>query len=185
MVIGRAAYAIILGALVAERFFELAIARRNARIAFSRGAVEYGRGHYPVMVAMHAAFIASCAIEGLFFPSAIPAAIVWSAIACECGAQFIRYWVIATLGDRWNTRIIVTPGAAAITGGPFAIVRHPNYIAVVIEIAAVPLIGGAIVTACVFTIANLALLTVRIRAEERALGDDWARAFGVPRARGA
>ena len=185
MVIGRGFYALVLSALVVERFVELTIARRNARIAFARGAVEFGRGHYPVMVAMHAAFIASCAFEGSFFPTSLPVAIIWIAIACELVAQFLRYWVIATLGDRWNTRIIVIPDAVPITGGPFALIRHPNYLAVVIEIAAVPLIGGAAVTALIFSIANLILLSVRIRAEERALGAGWARAFGVHDARGA
>ena len=170
-------YLILLAILVVERIFELYLSKRNASRAFQRGASEVGQSHYKVMVVLHSAFIASCAFEAVFFPRAIAPAIVWTALGAEIVAQMLRYWSIATLGDRWNTRIIVTQSAMPVTGGPYRFVRHPNYVAVGIEIAAVPLIGGAVVTAIVFSIANAILLVVRIRAEERALGSTWAAAF--------
>ena len=170
-------YLILLAALVVERIFELYLSKRNASRAFQRGASEAGQNHYKVMVVLHSAFIASCALEAVFFPRAIAPAIGWTALGAEVLAQALRYWAIATLGERWNTRIIVTHSAAPVTGGPYRLVRHPNYVAVAIEIAAVPLIGGAVVTAIIFSIANAFLLAVRIRAEERALGTSWAAAF--------
>jgi methyltransferase len=172
-------YLLLLAALAAERIFELYLTRRNARRAFSRGAIEVGHRHYRVMAALHTAFIASCAIEAMHFPRALPPAIVWGALGAEVLAQALRYWAVATLGERWNTRVIVTPEAAPVTGGPYRFLRHPNYLAVVIEIAAVPLIGGAIVTAVAFSILNAILLAVRIHAEERALGARWAEAFNA------
>jgi methyltransferase len=177
VVISLRSYLILLTILVVERIYELYVAQRNARRAFARGATEVGRGHYRVMVALHSAFIASCAFEAIFFPRFLSPSIVWTALGFEIVAQALRYWAVATLGERWNTRVIVTPGVAPVTAGPYRFVRHPNYVAVVIEIAAVPLIGGSVVTAIVFSLANAILLAVRIRAEERALGASWAAAF--------
>jgi methyltransferase len=93
------------------------------------------------------------------------------------GAQALRWWAIATLGGRWNTRVIVVPGAAPVTGGPYRFLRHPNYLALVLEMLAVPLTHGAWLTALVFFALNAALLAVRIPAEERALGRPYAEAF--------
>ena len=92
-------------------------------------------------------------------------------------AQALRYWAITTLGPRWNTRVIVLPGSAPVTGGPYRFVRHPNYVAVVAELFFLPLVHGAWWTALFFSLANAWLLTVRIRVEERALGDLWQRHF--------
>lgn len=172
-------YLVLLAALAGERIYELYLTRRNARRAFARGAIEVGQRHYRAMTAFHAAFIASCAIEALHNARTMPPAIMWGALGAEAAAQAIRYWAVATLGERWNTRVIVMPGAAPVTDGPYRFLRHPNYLAVVIEIAAVPLIGGAIVTAIVFSVLNAILLAVRIRTEERALGARWAEAFGA------
>jgi methyltransferase len=172
-------YLLLLAALAGERIFELILTRRNARRAFARGAIEVGQRHYRVMAALHTAFIASCAIEAIDFPRVLPPAVVWGALGAEALAQALRYWAVATLGERWNTRVIVTPEAAPVTGGPYRFLRHPNYLAVVIEIAAMPLIGGAVVTAIVFTILNAILLAVRIHTEERALGARWAEEFGA------
>ncbi|MBV8139213.1 MAG: hypothetical protein JO121_26825, partial [Deltaproteobacteria bacterium] len=109
-------------------------------------------------------------------------AVAVPAIVAELFAQFLRYWVIFTLGSRWNTRIIVWPDAQPVTSGPFRFARHPNYLAVAIEIVAVPLIGGAWITAIVFSLGNAILLMVRIPAEERALGQPYAGAFAeLPR----
>jgi len=181
VVISLRTYLLILALLVVERIFELDRARRNARRAFRHGAVEVGRAHYRVMVAFHALFIVSCAVEAAFFPRALPPAAAWLALCAEIVAQALRYWAVATLGDRWNTRIIVSPDWAPATDGPYRFMRHPNYLAVVIEIAAVPIIGGAILTAIVFSIGNALILAVRIPAEERAMGGRYADALGSRR----
>lgn len=174
-------YLILLAILVVERIFELNLARRNARRAFDRGAVEVGQTHYRVMVVFHALFIVSCAIEAAFFPRTIPSVVAWIALAAEICAQALRYWAVSTLGERWNTRIVVTPERAPVTTGPYRFMRHPNYLAVVIEIAAVPMIGGAIFTAIVFSIGNALILAIRIPAEERAMGGQYADALGSRR----
>jgi methyltransferase len=180
-VISLRTYLILLALLVVERIFELDRAGRNARLAFQHGAVEVGQAHYRVMVAFHALFIASCAIEATLFPHSLPRAVPWLALSAEIVAQALRYWAVTTLGDRWNTRIIVSPERAPVTGGPYRFMRHPNYLAVVIEIAAVPMIGGAIFTAIAFSIGNALILAVRIPAEERAMGGRYAEALGSRR----
>jgi methyltransferase len=100
------------------------------------------------------------------------------ALAAALLAQGLRWWAVVSLRGRWTTRIVVLPGATPVTGGPYRWLRHPNYLAVVVELLAVPLIGGAVVTAAAATLGNAALLAVRIPAEERALGAAWAAAFG-------
>ena len=181
MLISLRSYLIVLALLVVERAFELDRARRNARRAFQHGAIEVGQAHYRVMVAFHALFIVSCAAEATFFPRAFAPVVAWLALGAEVVAQALRYWAVATLGDRWNTRIIVSPDRAPVTGGPYQYMRHPNYLAVVIEIAAVPMIGGAIFTAIAFSIGNAMILAVRIPAEERAMGGRYAAALGSRR----
>ncbi len=174
-------YLIILAMLVVERIFELDLARRNARRAFERGAVEVGQAHYRVMVAFHSLFIVSCAAEAIVLPHSFPSAVAWIALTAEACAQALRYWAVSTLGERWNTRIVVTPERAPVTTGPYRFMRHPNYLAVVIEIAAVPMIGGAIFTAIAFSIGNALILAIRIPAEERAMGGQYADALGSRR----
>lgn len=182
MVITRALYLGFLGLLGMERLVELLLSRRNARRSISRGAVEAGRGHYPVMVAFHTLFLGACAAEVLLWPRAFPGALGWAALAGALAAQALRYWAIATLGERWNVRVLVLPGAAPVRGGPYRFVRHPNYLAVTMECLFVPLIHGAWLTALAFSLGNALLLRVRIRAEEKALGEAWAAAFaGTPR----
>jgi methyltransferase len=123
----------------------------------------------------------SCAAEATFFPHSLPRVVPWIALLAEIVAQVLRYWAVATLGDRWNTRIIVSPDRAPATNGPYRFMRHPNYLAVVIEIAAVPMIGGAIFTAVAFSIGNALILAVRIPAEERAMSGRYADALGSRR----
>jgi len=182
MVISPPVYLGIIAILALERGVELYIAHRNAARAFAAGAVEIGQRHYRVMVGFHAAFLVACAVESILRGSGAPAAVAVPAIVAELFAQFLRYWVIFTLRSRWNTRIIVFPDARPVTSGPFRFARHPNYLAVAIEVVAVPLIGGAWVTAIVFSLGNAILLMVRIPAEERALGQSYAGAFAeLPR----
>jgi methyltransferase len=155
--------------VVFQRVTELRLAKRNERLARAAGAVELGAGHYPWMVAIHTLFLISCAAEvwlldRLFAPRAAGAMLLLLGFA-----TFLRYWAISTLGERWTTRVLVRPGVPLVTAGPYRWLRHPNYLAVVIEIAALPLVHGAWLTAVVFSVANAALLTVRIRVESMAL----------------
>jgi len=178
MVISLGAYLAILSALALERVFHLVIASRNARRAFAMGAVEHGRGHYPLMAAFHALFLVSAAAEAIVFKRPFPGTLGWIAFGGALSAQALRYWSVVTLGPRWNTRIIVFPGMPPISRGPYRFMRHPNYLAVIVEIACVPLIRGCWLTAVVFSIGNAILLWVRIRAEEAAMGPRYALEFG-------
>jgi methyltransferase len=177
-----AAYLALLGAIALERLYELRLSARNARWAFERGAREVGRRHYRAMTVLHSAFFVACALEVLVWRRPFPGALGVLALLVSLGAMALRYWAIATLGARWNTRIIVLPRAAPVTEGPCRFLRHPNYVAVVLELLFVPLIHGAYATAVLFTVANAAILFVRIRAEERALGPLYQEAFAqLPR----
>lgn len=161
-------------ALVVERLVELVLSKRHAAKAFARGGIEVGQAHYRVMTAFHTLFLIACAVEAkpqlddvLFF-AFLPGALA---------AQGLRWWAIRTLGERWNTRVIVVPGEEPVTTGPYRFMKHPNYLAVVIELFCVPMMMGAYFTAIVFTVGNALLLYVRIRAEEKALGPIWEQAF--------
>ncbi|MDQ3924512.1 MAG: hypothetical protein M3309_11440 [Actinomycetota bacterium] len=163
---------LVLGvALVAtQRLLELVLSRRNERRVRARGAVERGRGHYPLMVALHALWIASTLVEGILRGPEVPA--LWPVpLALFLLAQALRYWAVFSLGESWNTRILVVPNAKLVRRGPYKYLDHPNYVVVVMEILAFPLIFGAWVTALVFTGLNAALLYVRIREENRALDE--------------
>jgi methyltransferase len=166
-----------LAVLVVERLAELVLSERNARASLAAGGVESGRGHYLIMVMVHLAFLASCAVEPVLSPRPWPVAGALAALGVALLAMALRWWTVTTLGPRWSTRVVVLPGAPPVTGGPFRWARHPNYLAVTVELLAVPLVAGALWTALLATLANAALLAVRIRAEERALGEAWARAF--------
>jgi methyltransferase len=171
-----------LAALVVERLVELRLSERNARAALAAGGIESGQGHYPTLVMVHLAFLAGCAAEPVLRPRPWPVAAALAALAVALLAMALRWWTVATLGPRWSTRVVVLPGAPPVTGGPYRWVRHPNYLAVTVELLAVPLVAGALWTALIAAVANAALLAIRIRAEERALGEGWARAFeGRPR----
>jgi methyltransferase len=166
-----------LALLVVERMVELVLSSRNARRSLAAGAVESGRGHYPTMVLFHAGFLVAAAAEPVFAPRPWPLGLSLAALGVALAAQGLRWWAVATLGSRWTTRIVVHPGAPLVTTGPYRFLRHPNYVAVALELAAIPLIGGAVVTALVATMGNALLLAVRIPAEERALGAGWERSF--------
>jgi len=176
-----AAYLAVLAAVALERAVELRLSERNARRALARGGVEHGRGHYPVMVALHTSFLVACAAEAIAFPRPPPPTALLALAGVLC-AQGLRWWAVASLGERWSTRVVVVPGLPPVTGGPYRWLRHPNYLAVVLEVASLPLAWGSWRTALLFSLGNAALLRVRIRAEERALGPVWAAAFqGRPR----
>lgn len=170
------AYLALLGAVAGERGAELAVSSRNARWMLSRGGVETGRGLYLVMVAFHAVFLPALALGAIAHP-APPPPWAWLAVAGAIAAQGLRWWAIRTLGKRWSTRVIVVPGSEPVTGGPYRFLRHPNYLAVVLEMACLPLAWGMWRLALLFTLGNAVILAIRIREEERALGPAWARAF--------
>jgi methyltransferase len=163
-----------------ERIAELLLSRRNARIAFSHGAVESGARHFRVMTVLHLLFLPCCALEASFRP--FPGLLGWLALGCALAAQGLRWWAIGSLGWRWNVRVIAIPGEPPLRRGPYRFVRHPNYVAVCLEMLFVPLIHGAWICAAAFSLANALLLRVRIRTEEQALGFAYQQAFdGVPR----
>ncbi len=151
-----------------QRLFELRLARRNERWALARGAAEWGRGHYPLIVGLHSLWLVSTLVEGLLRGPALP--VYWpAALTLFLLVQPLRYWAILSLGDHWNTRVLVVPGAKLVARGPYRYLRHPNYVVVAVEILTFPLLFGAWITALVFTILNAAVLRVRIGEENRAL----------------
>lgn len=163
---------LVIGATAAERLAELVVAARNARWAFARGGVERGRGHYPPMVVLHTALLVAPVVEVLATDRPFIPWLGWSALAVVLGAQGLRWWCIASLGPQWNTRVIVVPGADLVSRGPYRWLRHPNYVAVVLEGLALPLVHTAWITAVAFTAINaVLLLRFRIPAEERALAE--------------
>ncbi|MBM7865262.1 isoprenylcysteine carboxyl methyltransferase family protein [Heliomicrobium gestii] len=156
--------------VLTQRVVELAIARRNARQMTAMGAVEAGQDHYKYLVALHICFFASLMAE-VFWLERKPPQWWMAPAAAFILAQGLRYWCMTSLGPFWNTRIIVLPGAKAVRRGPYRFLRHPNYLAVVAELLCIPLLFGAWVTAAILSVANLYLLSVRIRVEEAALDE--------------
>jgi methyltransferase len=155
--------AIILALVTAERLAELWLARRNTAALLARGAVEVAARHYPLIVALHAVWLATLWLLG----STAEVNLDWLALFALL--QLARLWVLATLGPRWTTRIIILPGAPLITSGPYRWLSHPNYAVVVAEIAVLPLCLGLPLVALIFTLANAAVLTLRITSENAAL----------------
>lgn len=163
-------YYLLILAVGVERLVELVVSKRNARWAFARGGREFGREHYPVMVAIHAGLLVGCVVEVWLLHRPFIGWLGWPMLAIALGAQILRWWCITTLGKRWNTLVIVLPEAPLVRSGPYRFLHHPNYVAVVAEGIALPLVHTAWLTAICFTVANAALLTVRIRVENAALG---------------
>jgi methyltransferase len=160
--------ALAVGLVSLQRLLELRLSRRHERILRARGAVERGRGHYPLMVGLHVLWLVSTLVEGIL---RVPKPPAWWPVplALFLLVQPLRYWAMFSLGEHWNTRILVVPGAELVARGPYRYFPHPNYVVVAVEIATFPLIFGAWVTSLVFSILNAALLFVRIREENRAL----------------
>ncbi|MFE9172967.1 isoprenylcysteine carboxyl methyltransferase family protein [Streptomyces kebangsaanensis] len=162
-------YTLLVLAVAAERLAELAVARRNAAWTRARAGVEHGRGHYPAMVALHTGLLVCCLAETVLAHRPFLPALGWPMLALVALAQALRWWCVTTLGPYWNTRVIVVPGARLVGTGPYRFLRHPNYVAVVVEIAALPLVHSAWLSAAAFTVANAFLLAVRVRCENTAL----------------
>ena len=154
----------VLGLVLLQRAAELALAAANTRLLRAAGAIEVDARGYPGIVAPHAAWLAS---RFFFVPSSTAPS--WPLLALYAVLQFGRVWVIASLGRRWTTRVIVLPGALLVRDGPYRWLKHPNYLIVAAEIALLPLAFGALAIALVFSAANLALILRRIRIEDAAL----------------
>jgi len=154
---------IILALVTAQRGGELLLSRAHTEALMARGAVEIAPGHYPLMVAVHTAWLISLWAFGYDQPIDIIALVIYLAL------QVLRVWVMATLGARWTTRIIVLPNAPLVTSGPYRYLRHPNYAVVAGEIAILPLTLQLPAVAVIFTLLNAGVLLIRIRAENQAL----------------
>jgi methyltransferase len=162
-------YYLLLALVVPERIAELVVSQRHAAASLRRGGVESGAGHFPVMVALHTALIAGCVLEPVLAHRSFLPVFGSAMIAVVLAANGLRWWCITTLGPYWTARVIVIPDTALVRSGPYRWFAHPNYVAVIIEGAALPLAGSAWITAATFTVLNAVLLTVRIRCETGAL----------------
>jgi methyltransferase len=160
-------YVVLILVVALERLAELVVARRNLLWARQRGGREHGFGHYPFMVVLHIGLLVACLVEGAQ-RSFVPA-LGWPMLAVALLAQVLRWRCITVLGHRWNTRIIVIPGLPLVDRGPYRWLRHPNYVAVVAEGIALPLVQSAWITAVAFTVLNAGLLRVRISCENAAM----------------
>jgi len=155
---------LILALVTLQRVGELWLSNRNSARLLARGAREHAPAHYPLIVALHAAWLAT------LWLLALPRPIDGFWLAMFVLIELARIWVLASLGPRWTTRIIVLPNAPLVRRGPYRWVNHPNYLVVIAEIAALPLVFGLWQVALIFSFLNAAMLTVRIRQENRALG---------------
>jgi methyltransferase len=163
-------YYLLVLAVGIERLIELLIAKSNARWAFTRGGREFGHKHYPVMVTLHTMLLLGCVVEAWALHRPFVPRLGWPMLAVLALSQGLRWWCVTALGRRWNTLVIAMPDAPLVRRGPYRWLRHPNYVAVVAEGLALPLVHTAWLTAIGFTLANALLLTVRIRIENSALG---------------
>lgn len=162
-------YTLLIAAVGVERVAELVVSQRNLAWSRARGGIEAGAGHYPAMVVLHTGLLVGCLAEVALLDRPFIPALGWPMLAVVVAAQGLRWWCITTLGRQWNTRVVVVPGASRVTGGPYRLTSHPNYVAVVAEGVALPLVHSAWITALVFTVLNAALLMTRIRTENTAL----------------
>lgn len=153
-----------------ERLAELVVSKRNAAWSFARGGLEFGRTHYPAMVALHSTLLAGCVVEVVWADRPFVAVLGAPMLVVVLLSQGLRWWCISTLGHQWNTRVIIVPELTLVRRGPYRWLRHPNYVAVVAEGVALPLVHTAWVTALAFTVLNAMLLRVRIASEVAALG---------------
>ena len=162
-------YVLLIALVSLERLAELVVAQRNLAWSRARGGVEVGLSHYPVMVVLHIGLLVGCLVEVFALNRPFIPALGWPMLAVVIAAQGLRWWCITSLGRRWNTRVVVIPGAERVRVGPYRLMPHPNYVAVVAEGIALPLVHGAWITALTFTVLNALLLRKRISIENSAL----------------
>ncbi|MBV8346655.1 MAG: isoprenylcysteine carboxyl methyltransferase family protein [Mycolicibacterium sp.] len=162
-------YLLLIGMVALERLAEFIVAERNRGWSRAHGSVEFGARHYPSMVMLHVGLLVGCPVEAIAWQRPFIPWLGWPMLAIVLAAQSLRWSCIATLGRQWNTRVIVVPGAGRVTSGPYRLVSHPNYVAVVAEGVALPLVHTAWMTALAFSALNAALLTSRVKVENAAL----------------
>ncbi len=162
-------YSLLIAAIAAERIAELVVSKRNWVWSREQGGFEFGGGHYSAMVVLHVGLLMGCVLEPVLADRPFIPGLGWPMLVVVIAAQGLRWWCISTLGHQWNTRVVVIPGAPRVTGGPYRMIPHPNYVAVVVEGIALPLVHSAWFTALVFTVCNAALLRTRIKVENSAL----------------
>ena len=153
----------LLAFITLQRLGELVLAERNTRRLKAKGAYEVGREHYPLIVVLHAAWLAGLWLLGWNRPIDV------GFLSAFLGVEALRVWTLVSLGERWTTRIIVLPGAPLVRRGPYRFMAHPNYLVVVLEIALAPLALGMATYALIFTLLNSGVLMIRVRAEAAAL----------------
>jgi methyltransferase len=163
------AFTIVVLLVACERIIELVVSKRNLDWSFSQGGIEYGRSHYKYMVAIHIFLLAGALGEVWNTRPNIHPVLFWGFLALVIGTQALRWWCIGTLGKRWNTLVVIIPGLSPVTSGPYRWLKHPNYVAVVIEGIALPMVGFAWRTALIFTILNIFVLSARLKSENAAL----------------
>jgi methyltransferase len=161
-------FLIFISGMIIQRLLELVIARRNEKWMKEQGAREFGLKHYQFIVLMHSLFFGVLLFEKITFSRELSAFWPLLAVLFFC-TQLIRIWAITSLGRYWNTKIIVLPNVEVVRRGPYRFIKHPNYLVVSIELLIVPLMFGAYITAGLFTILNILMLSIRIPAEEKAL----------------
>jgi methyltransferase len=185
---GVIAYLVFILLTGGERLAEVIVSTRNAKWAFARGGVEYGKRHFPWMVALHFGLLLGALAEVFLLHRQFLPALGWPMLAIALLCQAGRWWIIGTLGHQWNTRVIVVPGLGRVTRGPYRFrwLPHPNYLIVAIEGIALPLVYDAWITALAFTVLNaILLLGFRIPTEDRALrtlASSSEQASGLPSA---
>ena len=162
-------YLAFLAAIGVQRLGELAISRRNIRWARQRGGLEFGQAHFGVMKLLHTSFLLACATEVVLARRPFDPRVGVPMLVLVVASQALRAWTVRSLGPRWSARVVVLPGEPVVTSGPYRFLRHPNYLAVIVEGLAIPLVHGAWITALVFSVLNAFVLVQRIRCEENAL----------------
>ena len=165
----RGLYVALIGLVVLERLVELVITERNARKLRARGGFEVGRAHFLPMALLHTGLLIAAPIEVFRLERPFVPGLALAMLGLLIGTMALRYWAIASLGDRWTTRVFVVPDEPPTVSGPYRWLRHPNYLAVVVEVAVLPMVHTAWWTALAFSIGNALVLRTRIRVEEQAL----------------
>ncbi|PGT87390.1 isoprenylcysteine carboxyl methyltransferase family protein [Bacillus sp. AFS040349] len=154
--------------LIFQRLTELFIAKKNEKWMMNRGGVEHGNEHYPFIVSLHVLFLISLLSEVIFFRKELTE--LWFVLVpMLLLTQLMRYWSVISLGNYWNTKIIIVPNDIVVSKGPYQFIKHPNYVVVAVEILIIPLLFDAYITSLVFTMLNIFMMTIRIPAEEKAL----------------
>lgn len=165
-----ASYVVLVVIVGLQRLLELRVSKQNEAELKAQGGIEHAAEQMPYMAALHGAWLVACIGEVLLLDRPVHTSLLVVSLLVFCLGQALRLSAIHALGARWNVRVITLPGAPPVEGGIFRFLRHPNYLGVILEVAALPLIHSAYLTALVFSVANGLLLQQRIRAEERALG---------------